>query len=207
MNHTVSDMDITQSWNSDPASTPEQWLDQHGDYLFRFALLRVQNESTAEDMVQETLLAALSARHQRAGLSSERTWLTGILKHKIIDHFRRSWREQPIDEDSAADFSSETDTDDYFLRDGHWDARPARWGNPAKDLEQHQFFDVLQRCMERLSPRIAQVFILKELHEMSTEEMCNELDSSATNIGVMLYRARMHLRQCLEYRWFEKEVR
>ncbi|WNV03000.1 sigma factor [Candidatus Methylospira mobilis] len=103
-----------QSRDFSHSSTPEQWLDGHGDYLFRFALLRVQNESTAEDMVQETLLAALSAHHQRAGLSSERTWLTGILKHKIIDHFRCSRREQPLDEDSAAALPGEADADDFF---------------------------------------------------------------------------------------------
>lgn len=160
--------------------------------------------------MQETLLAALSARHQRAGLSSERTWLTGILKHKIIDHFRRNWREQSMgDDDTVADVSGEADMDGFFAADGHWDVHPALWGNPAKDLEQHQFFDVLQRCIARLSPKIAQVFILKELQEMSNEEICNELDISATNVGVMLYRARMSLRRCLEFRWFEnnKEVR
>ncbi|WNV02999.1 sigma-70 family RNA polymerase sigma factor [Candidatus Methylospira mobilis] len=91
----------------------------------------------------------------------------------------------------------------FFREDGHWNTRPARWGNPVKTLEQHQFFDVLQRCMERLPPRMAQVFILKELHDMSNEAICNELDCSATNVGVILYRARMSLRQCLEYRWFE----
>jgi RNA polymerase sigma-70 factor (ECF subfamily) len=205
----MCDMDVTRSQDL-TSSTPEQWLDAHGDYLFRFALLRVQNESLAEDMVQETLLAALSARHQRVGQSSERTWLTGILKHKIIDHFRRSWREQPLDDDDAvADLQGEADMNEFFAGDGHWDVRPASWGNPSKELEQHQFFDVLQGCIERLSPRIAQVFILKELQEMSNEEICNELDTSATNVGVMLYRARMSLRQCLEFRWFEnnKEAR
>lgn len=203
-------MDATQSKNSSNPPSPEKWLGEHGDYLFRFALLRVQNESTAEDMVQETLLAALSARHQRTGQSSERTWLTGILKHKIIDHFRRSRREQTLDDDNAAiDLQGDAEMNEFFAGDGHWDTRPALWGNPSRDLEQHQFFDVLQRCMERLSPRIARVFILKELYEMSNEEICNELDISATNVGVMLYRARMSLRQCLEYRWFEnnKEVR
>lgn len=185
------------------SSRPEQWLDEHGDYLFRFALIRVQNESTAEDLVQETLLAAWSSRHQRSGQSSERTWLTAILKHKIVDHFRRSWREQPLENDPVADLPEEYGMEEFFVHDGHWDHKPAHWGNPYGQLEQSQFFEVLQQCIRRLSPKLAQLFVLKELHDMSHEEICNELSMSTTNVRVMLYRARMGLRQCLESRWFE----
>lgn len=187
------------------SSSPEQWLDEHGDYLFRFALIRVQNESAAEDLVQETLLAAWSALHQRSGQSSERTWLTAILKHKIVDHFRRSWREQPLENDPPADLPDEPGMDEFFVPDGHWDHKPARWGNPYGSLEQSQFFEVLQHCIRRLSPKLAQTFVLKELHDMSYEEICNELGMTTTNVRVMLYRARMGLRQCLESRWFEDE--
>jgi RNA polymerase sigma-70 factor (ECF subfamily) len=186
-------------------SDPERWLDEHGDALFRFALLRVQNESTAEDLVQETLLAAWSAQARRSGESSERTWLTGILKHKIVDHFRRSWREQPLEDDPPDDLPEEPGLDEFFTPDGHWDLSPVSWGNPFRSLEQSQFFEVLQQCMRRLSPRLAQLFVLKELHDMSNEEICKELGVSATNVWVMLYRARMGLRQCLESRWFEND--
>jgi len=184
---------------------PGQWLDAHGDYLFRYALIRVQNESTAEDLVQDTLLAALSAQHQRAGQSSERTWLTGILKHKIVDHFRRSWRDLPFEDEPPTDLPDEPGMDEFFASDSHWDHKPASWGNPLRSLEQSQFFDVLQSCMQRLSPKLAQLFVLKELHDMSNEEICKELGVSTTNVWVMLYRARMGLRQCLEAKWFEND--
>lgn len=191
---------------SDPApSNPERWLDEHGDALFRFALLRVQDETTAEDLVQETLLAAWTGRDQRSGGSSERTWLIGILKNKTVDHFRKSWREQPLGDDPAEDVPEEPGIDEFFTPNGQWDLRPSTWGNPVRALEQQQFFEVLQRCMQRLSPRLAQLFVLRELHDMSNEEICKELGVSATNVWVMLYRARMGLRQCLESRWFENE--
>lgn len=186
-------------------SAPERWLDEHGDYLFRFALICVRNESTAEDLVQETLLAPMSAQVQRSGESSERTWLTGILKHKVVDHFRRTWREQPLADDPPAEGVDDFGMDDLFAADGHWDRQPAHWGNPYGALEQSQFFEVLQRCIQRLSPRQAELFVLKEFHDMSTEEICKELDVSATNVWVMLYRARLSLRQCLEFRWFEND--
>jgi RNA polymerase sigma-70 factor (ECF subfamily) len=191
--------------DSSAPSGPEQWLDEHGDYLFRFALMRVGNESAAEDLVQETLLAALSAERRRSWQSSERTWLTGILKHKIVDHFRRIWREQPLEDDPPDDLPDEPGMDEHFTANGRWDSRPASWGNPHRALEQSQFFDVLQACMQRLSPKLRQLFILKELHDMSSEEICKELGVSATNVWVMLYRARMGLRQCLESKWFEND--
>jgi RNA polymerase sigma-70 factor (ECF subfamily) len=185
------------------AAEPERWLDAHGDALFRFALLRVQNESTAEDLVQDTLLAAWSALERRSGDSSERTWLVGILKHKIVDHFRRAWREQPLADDPPDELPEEPGMEEYFAPDGHWDLPPAQWGNPFRSLEQSQFYEVLQLCLGRLSPRLGQLFVLKELHDMSNEEICKELGVSPTNVWVMLYRARMGLRQCLETRWFE----
>ncbi|MDF9391959.1 MULTISPECIES: sigma-70 family RNA polymerase sigma factor [Methylococcus] len=188
----------------EPAA-PERWLDEHGDYLFRFALLRVRDESTAEDMVQETLLAAMSAQHRCSGLSSERTWLTGILKHKVVDYLRRSWRERSLDDDPSAYPGEDFGMDELFAPDGHWDRQPAHWGNPYSALEQSQFFEVLRRCIQRLPPRLAHLFVLKEIHDMSNEEICKELEVSATNVWVMLYRARLSLRQCLEYRWFEND--
>jgi RNA polymerase sigma-70 factor (ECF subfamily) len=190
-----------------PASSPEQWLDEHGDYLYRYALLRTQNEAAAEDLVQDTLIAALSSRSGYAGQSSERTWLTGILKHKIVDHFRRDWRERTLEDDPPNDSSEEPGMDEFFAKDGHWAIRPADWGNPVRSLEQTQFFEVLQKCVERLSPKLRHLFVLKELHDMSNEEICKELEVTATNVWVMLYRARMNLRQCLEVRWFENERR
>lgn len=181
---------------------PERWLDDHGDALFRYALRQVHSESTAEDLVQETLLAALAAQDRRSGESSERTWLFGILKHKIADHFRRDWREQSWDDDPQDPLPEEPGLDEYFVQDGHWTIRPAPWGNPHRALEQTQFFEALQKCLGRLPPRLERLFVLKEIHEMGNAEICKELGVSPTNVWVMLYRARMGLRQCLETRWF-----
>jgi len=189
------------------SSGPEQWLDAHGDYLFRYALIRVQNETSAEDLVQDTLLAALSAVSNRSGQSSERTWLTGILKHKIVDQFRRSWREQPLEDDSPGHLPDEPGLDELFVEDEHWADKPSAWGQPYRSLEQKQFYAVLESCIQRLSPRLAEIFVLKEFDEMSNEEICKELGVSATNVWVMLYRARVGLRHCLESKWFDNDRR
>lgn len=193
------------SIHDQPASGPDQWLDTHGDYLFRYAMIRVQNETIAEDLVQETLLAALTASRHRTGNANERTWLTSILKHKIVDQFRRTWREQPLEGDIPANVPDEPGLDEFFAEDGHWADLPSAWGQPYRSLEQRHFFEVLQTCIQRLSPRLSEIFVLKEFDEMSNEELCKELGVSTTNVWVMLYRARMGLRQCLETRWFEND--
>ncbi len=181
-------------------SDPNTWLDQHGDALFRYALLRVRNTTLAEDLVQETLLAALKARARYAGEASERTWLTGILNHKIIDHFRQAHREQPF-ADSLPD--DEDISNDLFNERGHWANPPSAWANPDQAFEQQKFWEALAECVARLPPRLAELFTLREINGMETEEICKVLNISTTNNAwVMLSRARMQLRQCLEIKWF-----
>lgn len=181
-------------------SDPNTWLDQHGDALFRYALLRVRNTTLAEDLVQETLLAALKARARYAGEASERTWLTGILNHKIIDHFRQTHREQPF-ADSLPD--DEDISNNLFNERGHWAHPPSAWANPDQAFEQQKFWEALAECVARLPPRLAELFTLREINGMETEEICKVLNISTTNNAwVMLSRARMQLRQCLEIKWF-----
>lgn len=181
-------------------SDPNTWLDQHGDALFRYALLRIRNITLAEDMVQETLLAALKARVDYAGASSERTWLIGILNHKVIDHFRLIHREQPLAEDLPDDYGI---SDELFDERGHWMNTPSSWSNPEQAFEQQKFWETLAECVARLPPRLAELFILREVNGLDTEEICKVLDISTTNNAwVMLSRARMQLRQCLEVKWF-----
>ena len=181
-------------------SDPQNWPDLYGDFLYRFALLRTHEASVAEEMVQETFLAALQARNRFAGQSTERSWLIGIMKHKIVDHFRKVFREIPTDELDR--LSAEDDTDGTFDWDGHWrlDQRaPLDWpDNPAGILEQKQFWDVLKRCLGELPPRMAQVFTLREVDEASTEEICAMLGITPSNLWVLLHRSRKHLRECLE---------
>jgi RNA polymerase sigma-70 factor (ECF subfamily) len=184
---------------------PSDLLTDHCDYLYRYALVRLRDEYLAEDAVQETLLAALSAQDGKgfAAKSAVRTWLTGILKHKIIDHFRRSQREQPLPDNGAADEPMEPGMDEFFLDDGHWAEPPSSLGNPAALLEQHQFWQVMQDCLERLPKALARIFLLREIEEKENAEICKELEISPTNAWVMLYRARMGLRKCLEINWLE----
>jgi RNA polymerase sigma-70 factor (ECF subfamily) len=178
---------------------PDQWLDEHGDVLYRYALARVRDRSLAEDLVQETLVAALKAKDSFAGRAAERTWLVGILKHKIIDALRKRGRETPLEElPSAAD-----EPGDWFDERGEWRVAPSAWGRPEQSLEQDQFWRVLQDCIDRLPERLAAVFTLREIDGLESEEICNVLEVSTTNnLWVMLSRARMRLRQCLEIQWF-----
>lgn len=180
-------------------------LTDHGDYLYRYALVRLRDEYLAEDAVQETLLAALSAKGGRefAAKSAARTWLIGILKHKIVDHFRRSRREEQLPDGDIADDPVEPGMDEFFAEDGHWMEPPSSLGNPAALLEQHQFWLVMQSCLDRLPKALARVFLLREIEEKENEEICKELEITATNAWVMLYRARMGLRKCLEMNWLE----
>ncbi|MBW2590268.1 MAG: sigma-70 family RNA polymerase sigma factor [Deltaproteobacteria bacterium] len=178
---------------------PETWVDQYGDYLYRFALSRLRDRAAAEDLVQETFLAALHARENFKGRSSVTTWLSGILKHKIIDHFRKESREQPVE-----DVEPFTPTfDDLFDEKGKWKIGPSKWTvSPLELYEQKEFWRILALCLSELSDRLARIFTLRELEELSTKEICKVFDISATNCWVMLYRARMLLRRCLEINWF-----
>ncbi|TAN52268.1 MAG: sigma-70 family RNA polymerase sigma factor [Methylococcaceae bacterium] len=185
------------------ATAPETWLDSYGDYLYRYALLSVRDETLAEDLVQETLLAAFKGRQSFDGRAAERTWLTGILKHKILDQLRRQYREAPLQDDAGAEVEEEGyGMNDVFTDEGRWVSRPSAWNDPAKATENAYFWEALHGCIERLAPKQRQLFVLRELHGNSNEEICNEMGISMTNAGVMLYRARMSLRQCLELNWF-----
>jgi RNA polymerase sigma-70 factor (ECF subfamily) len=176
-------------------------LQKHRPQLLRFAMLQLRNATSAEDVVQETLLAALQAGGTFAGQSSVRTWLVGILKHKIIDAIRKQSREQPLE--PADDETDIHDLQDAVYReDGHFREKPADWGNPEAALEQRKFFEVLERCMEGLPKKTARAFMMREVMGLETAEICKELDVTSSNCWVLLYRARMALRECLEGRWF-----
>lgn len=172
--------------------------------LVRFAVLQLRNASLAEDVVQDTLIAVLEKPDRFAAQSSLRTYVTGILKHKIVDVMRSSRREFPIDAEEdqpAADF-----VDALFQPDGHTVDMPRNWGDPDATLEQKDFFRVLEICLERLPAKTARIFMMREWLELETEEICSELQISASNAWVILYRARLQLRECLDLRWFGKRT-
>jgi RNA polymerase sigma-70 factor (ECF subfamily) len=176
---------------------------QHRDYLYRYALLHLRDASRADDVVQETLLAAVESSGRFSGRSSLRTWLTGILKHKIIDVFRRQARETPVDVPETVE-SDEEYADHYFNKQDrdHWHSFPSTWGDPERSLEDKRFWEVFDQCSQQMPGQIARVFYMREIMGLETDQICQELGITPTNCWVMLYRARMNLRQCLEMRWF-----
>jgi len=152
--------------------------------------------------VQDTLIAVLEKPDGFAGQSSLRTYVTGIMKHKIIDVLRTSNRMRQFD---IADDQSEDDViDALFKADGHTVDMPRSWGDPEATLEQKDFFRVLDLCLEKLPANTARIFMMREWLELDTEEICKELGISTSNAWVMLYRARIKLRECLDLNWFGK---
>lgn len=169
--------------------------------LMRFARLQLRNSVWAEDAVSETLLAALAKPKAFQGRSQLKTWLIGILKHKIIDILRQRKREVVLDSGSEDDGFDPLEHM-AFKADGHFAQRPSDWGNPEQDLGSRQFMAVLDACTEKLPPAQARLFLMREWLELSSDEICKELDLTATNLYVQLHRARLRLRECLELNWF-----
>ena len=178
---------------------PSVWVDLYGDYLYRFALARINDPTLAEDLVQETFLAALKSRRNFEMRSAAKTWLTAILKHKIVDCIRKRQRERIIDNEEALDRNLEA----FFSEDGNWKIHPPKWeNNPVKHYEQKEFLDILFDCLSGIPQRIARIFMLREMEGLTTDEICKVMEISATNCWTMLYRARTALRSCLDLNWF-----
>jgi RNA polymerase sigma-70 factor (ECF subfamily) len=168
--------------------------------LLRYARNQLRNDAWAEDAVSDTLLAALEKPQAYQGAAQLKTWLVGILKHKVIDQIRRHRREIS----TATDADDEAYLDDLLFRaDGHWREMPADWGQPAAALGQRQFFAVLEACVEHLPGQQGRIFLMREWLELDTDEICKETGVSATNLFVILHRARLRLRECLQARWFD----
>ena len=175
-------------------------LEAHRAYLFRVAHLQLRDRAAADDVVQDTLVAALAGGF--SGRSSLRTWLTGILKHKIVDAIRRRRRDPLPMADLGASDPDGDDFDALFDAEGAWAEAPRQWSSPDGALEQREFFDVLEVCLEKLPAATARVFLMREVLELDAEEICRELAITSNNLWVILYRARLALRMCLEQNWF-----
>jgi RNA polymerase sigma-70 factor (ECF subfamily) len=183
---------------------PKRWVEQHGDVLFGFVAARVRDRVIAQDLVQETFLAAIKAREGFAGRAGERSWLFGILRNKLADHYRLQSREvsladmEPsLPEERAAFAASGLGKDGWVPR-----FAPKAWETPDQTLISKEFQTVLKRCLSRLPDKVAQAFVLREIDEVHSEEICKVLGVSPNNLWVMLHRARMGLRRCLETHWF-----
>ena len=184
---------------SAPLLDPETWVDTHGDYLYRFALARIGDPESAEEVVQQSLLAALAGRHAFRGRSSERTWLTAILKRKVADWLRAAVRRRTRQEQLP-----DKPTDALFTSGGKWKRKPDEWAadDPGREVTRAEFREALAGCLDKLPARLRQAFVLKHVDEESADEIRQAVGVTATNLAVMLHRARLRLWRCLSVNWF-----
>jgi RNA polymerase sigma-70 factor, ECF subfamily len=179
------------------------WVEEHGDYLYRYALRYYREQSVAEDVVQETFLAATASIKQFEGRSSPRTWLISILRHKLHDRLRKKQKDESIVfENELLDY-----TDNLFDAHEHWtkEAGPLTWKDqPDNIFEQKEFLSVLEGCLAKVPESQRQIFILREIDGFEREEISEKLGLTATNIGVILHRVRLALQSCLQRNWYSK---
>ncbi|MEK9953524.1 MAG: sigma-70 family RNA polymerase sigma factor [Curvibacter sp.] len=175
--------------------------------LLRFARLQLRDAAAAEDVVQEALLAALHNAPQFAGRAARKTWVFGILKHKIVDLIRQQGRSTNVSALSAEEESMDQTFETLFRENGSWApaARPPSWGDPEASLRQQHFWAVFEACLDHLPENTARVFMMREFLEFETPEVCRELGITVSNCNVILHRARNALRLCLQRGWFAQE--
>ncbi len=176
----------------------DQLVDENYDYLYRYAYRYFRAADRAEETVQDTFLAAVESIGRFEGRSSPRTWLTGILRHKIMDRVRRANTARRFEADQSQ-FEKLFDAQEHW----HLDMGPIRWDSPDRALDQREFLKAVDRCLGKLSDQSRQIFMLRELEGLGREEICKELSITANNVGVILHRARLLLQQCLRVSWFE----
>lgn len=175
---------------------PEKWVDNYGDELYRYALVRVKDNGFAEDIVQETFLSAWKSRETYNGTSSEKNWLYAICKNKIIDHFRK--------QSSSSSIIVGKDEEMYFDNNEHWQSKdsPKDWNiNYDKKVESKEFYLVLENCKKKLKDIQQQVFVLKYMEDLDTVEICETLKITQANYWVLIHRCKLHLRSCIQKNW------
>ena len=182
-------------------------LESHRPYLLRYAVAQLRDGQLAEEAVQEALLAALESIGTFAGRSSLRTWLTSILRFKVIDLQRRAVAERAnVPLDHGGDGDDDAWMDDLFDASGHWREAPGTWGDPAAALEQGRFWRVFEACLDRLPPAGGRVFFKREVLGEDTDAICKGEGITPSNCWVILHRSRIALRACLEKNWFGKDA-
>lgn len=185
---------------------PESWVERHADTLFRYALSRVSKPEIAEDLVQETLLAAWKSASRFEGKASERTWLTRILRNKIMDYYRGQRPEITAETLSELARLEEQQFTQSGLHAGGWSASgtPGHWKDPEQAMDRSEFWAVLHQCAGKLPATTASVFLLREVDGQATDEICSTLNITPNHLGVLLHRARLAIRRCLELHWFRE---
>ncbi len=180
---------------------PSDWLEQYGDLMFRYAFLQLRDNEKAEDAVQDTLLSAYRARDGFEGKASIKNWLMSILRNKIIDIVRKDKRDRLVGVDSYDDPLVSSN----FNSLGIWNKWLSSWGSSPEELYEHRgFIEQVGSCMEKLPDNLRQVFILRNVDGLSTQEISEQLEMSPNNIWVMLYRSRSRMRECLDKNWFSE---
>lgn len=181
---------------------PRNWVASHADYLYAYAIARINDEEQAKDLVQETFLAALQKVERFEGKSSERTWLTAILKYKIIDVYRKKSSGLVVNADVRR---AEQEQSDFFdPEDGHWtnEHAPITFGIDDHDpVENKEFNSILQKCMQKLPALWISIFTMKHMDDQSTDMICSELKLTQSNFWVIIHRTKLNLRACLQKNW------
>ena len=179
---------------------PDKWIELHADYLFNYTITRISDRDLAKDLVQDTFFAGLKAKEKFQGKASERTWLISILKRKIIDQYRKMNSAKGRAE-IKMNFYSEGE------REGEWieERVPSTWDTSVeKEIESKELNSVLVKCIGNLPEKYRAVFNMKTIQDYDTEVICKELDITASNLWVIIHRARTQLRKCMEDNWFNK---
>lgn len=185
-----------------PALDPELWIDEYGDYLFRYAHSRLRDANAAEEVVQETFVAGVRYQQQFSGLGSERGWLLGILKRKIIDYVRARARHS-----SEKRFANEVDpTAELFDEHGRWKKGVLPDMSPDQNLSARELWQIVRGCLERLPKGQADVFVLSVMEEMESADICEQLEITPANLWVRLHRARLGLAKCVGVKWYQGEL-
>lgn len=182
---------------------PKNWIHLYADYLLNYAYFRVRDKELAEDLMQDTFISALKSQKTYNGTANEKTWLTIILKNKIIDYYRSSLNKHAkltdsIDNNSNNDYFNGNDTYHWFDK-----KQPKEWNNTEKTIESKEFNAALNNCMKKMPEKLAAVFTLKYIDDEATETICKEVGITSSNYWVMIHRAKLQLRECLENNWFK----
>jgi len=191
-----------------PADRRYAEIQSHQGYLMRYALAQLRDSQLAEEAVQEALLAALEGIGSFDGRSSLRTWLTSILRFKVVDLQRRAVKERAQADlgEKASAAVDEGWIDEFFDESGHWRSPPQAWNDPDAALEQTRFWQAFEQCLGRLPAGAGRVFFRREVMGDETAAICQDEGITASNCWVMLHRARLALRGCLERNWFGREA-
>lgn len=176
----------------------QKWIDNYADTLYGYVCARVNNTGVAEDIVQETFLSAWRAKDTYNATASEKTWLFAICKNKIIDYYRKASTQKEV-------LAKDEETEDYFFADdGHWtkELAPKNWAtNSETTVEKKEFYNILQLCKSKLKQIQQRVFTMKYLDDENTEVICQTLNISVQNYWVLMHRAKLQLRTCLQKNW------